>query len=318
MITKKKCFVTGGAGYIGSNLVDRLIDNDNIVTVFDNLSSGELRFISHHNSNPNFSFIEADLTDTEKLNVSMQNQDIVFHFAANPDVIKGLADPGLDFRDGTIITFNVLNSMRINNISKIVFASSGTVYGDASNLVIEEDYGPILPTSLYGANKVCAEALVSGFSHIFDINAYIFRFANIVGQRQNHGVIYDFIRKLRKDPTKLLILGNGKQSKHYVHVNDLLDCIFFVLDNSNSIVNYFNISNESPIDVDTIAKVVMEEMNLNDVGIDYTGGSGGWKGDIPISYISPKKANMLGWRAKYDSLSAVRLATKQLIIESKE
>jgi len=310
-----KCFVTGGAGFIGSNMVDRLISEGHKVTVYDNFSSGAEKFISSHAQNPDFRAVRADLLDAGTLSRAMKGHDVVFHFAANPDIISGLSNTDLDFKNGTVATFNVLESMRKNQVSSIAFSSSGTVYGYTDKQKVGEDYGPVLPVSLYGANKVAAEALVSGFSNIFGFKAYIFRFANIVGKRQNHGVVYDFIMKLKKNPKELLILGDGRQTKHYVLVDELVDAMLFAMEKSKEKLSYYNISNDSAIDVNKIAGMVTGEMGLKNVRFRYTGGSQGWKGDVPISLLSPEKINRLGWRAKHDSAGAVRITIKTLLKE---
>jgi UDP-glucose 4-epimerase len=310
-----KVFVTGGAGYIGSNLVDRLMQHGHHVVVYDNLSSGRKEFVEQHLANERFTLVEADLRDAEKVKEAMRGAELVFHLAANPDVLRGLADPHVDFENGTIITFNVLEAMRHNGVKKIVFSSSGTVYGYTNELKVAEDFGPILPVSLYGANKVAAEALVSGFAHIFGWQAYIFRFANVVGRHQTHGVIYDFINKLHKNPEELVILGDGNQTKHYILVDDVLDAIFFVLERAHETVNYYNIANPSAVSVTQIAQTVAKEMGLHDVKFTYTGGTQGWKGDVPLSFLSAAKINALGWKAKHDSAEAVRATTRTLLKE---
>jgi UDP-glucose 4-epimerase len=210
-------FVTGGAGFIGSHLVDRLIRKGE-VTVYDNLSSGKREFIQHHLDNPDFSFIQADLLDFNRLIREMGEHDVVFHLAANPDARLGIQDTTLDLKQETLVTFNVLEAMRSNHIKKIVFSSSGTIYGETPKIPLPEDYGPILPISLYGAGKVASEALITAFCHTFDMQGWIYRFANIVGSRGTHGVIFDFIHKLNKNPSRLEILGDGTQEKPYLSV----------------------------------------------------------------------------------------------------
>jgi len=311
----RNVLITGGAGFIGSHLVDRLIKNHN-VTVYDNLSSGKKEFISRHFDNKNFSFIEDDLLDLENLKKDMKNQDAVFHFAANANIVLGSEKTDTDLKQGTIVTYNVLESMRINNVKNIVFPSSCTVYGETKVTPIPENYGPMTPVSLYGASKLASEGLITAYCSMFDMNACVFRFANIVGSRSTHGVILDFINKLRNNPDELEILGDGKQTKSYLHINDCLDAILFAVEKINDKVNIFNLGCEDWINVDRIAEIVVEEMGLKNVKFKYTGGSRGWKGDIPRIMLSIRKIEKLGWKPRYNSEKAVRMTIKSLIKEA--
>ena len=224
-----KAFVTGGAGFIASHLVDRLMESVNNVTVFDNFSSGKMDFIKNHLNNDKFKLIKGDLLNRAEINRSMYDHDIVFHFAANPDARLGISQTDLDLKLETIATYNVLESMRKNNIKKIVFSSSGTIYGDTPIIPISEDYGPVLPISLYGAGKVASECLISAFCGTFDMQAWIFRFANIIGDRATHGVIYDFVNKLLNDPHRLEISEGLKRA----YLLWILIKYIIVLNNSN-------------------------------------------------------------------------------------
>ena len=310
-----KAFVTGGAGFIGSHLVDRLRERNNDVTVFDNLSSGRREFVEHHMDKNNFELIQGDLLDINKLKEAMHGHDIVFHLAANPDARLGIENTDLDLKQETIVTYNVLESMRINRIKEIVFSSSGTIYGETPVIPLSEDYGPVLPISLYGAGKVASEGLISAFCHTFDMQAWIFRFANIVGERGTHGVIFDFINKLKKNPRELEILGDGTQEKPYLYVKDCIEGIIFGLENSNERVNVFTLGCDSSTDVTTIANMVVEEMGLKNVKFKYTGGDRGWPGDVPQVRFNCGKINKLGWKARYTSDEAVRLAVQALVKE---
>ncbi len=310
----KNVFVTGGAGFIGSHLVDRLIENHN-VTVYDNLSSGKKEFISQYFDKKNFSFIQSDLLDMEKLSHAMENQDFVFHFAANSDVRLGAEKTDIPLKQNTIATYNVLESMRINNVKNIVFPSSCTVYGETNITSIPENYGPMIPVSLYGASKLASEGLITAYCSMFDMNALVFRFANIVGSRGTHGVIFDFIKKLKNNADELEILGDGKQIKSYLHIDDCLDAMLFAVEHSNNKINIFNLGTEDWINVDKIAGIVVEEMELKNVKFKYTGGSRGWKGDIPRIMLSIKKMEKLGWKPKYNSEKAVGMTVKALIKE---
>jgi len=309
-----KAFVTGGAGFIGSHLVDHLMQLGS-VTVYDNFSSGRKEFIQHHIGKKNFNVIDADLLDIDTLKKAIAGHDIVFHLAANPDARLGNLDTALDLHQETIVTYNVLEAMRTNNIKKIVFSSSGTIYGEVPVRPIQEDYGPTLPISLYGAGKLACEGLISAFCNTFDMQAWIFRFANIVGDRGTHGVIFDFIHKLKKNPHELEILGDGLQEKPYLEVNDCIRGILFTLDHSHERVNVHNLGCDSSTNVKTIARIVLEEMNLPGARCVYTGSDRGWPGDVPQYRCDCTRVNTLGWKAKYSSDEAVRLTVKALVKE---
>lgn len=308
-----KIFITGGAGFIGSHLVDRLI-NSGEITIYDNLSSGRKEFIQHHLDKPNFHFIPADLLDFDTLSKAITNHDIVFHLAANPDVRAGIADTKLDLQQGTVATCNVLEAMKVNQIRKIIFASSSTVYGEAGTKSVAEDYGPLLPISLYGASKLACEGLISAFCHLFDMQAWIFRFANVVGARASHGVIFDFINKLKQNPTELEILGDGTQEKPYLYVADCINGILFGLEHSQEQVNVLNLGTDSSTNVTAIASMVAEAMGLSEVKFIYTGGNRGWRGDVPQVKFDIDKLKKLGWKPDYNSDEAVRRAIRDILI----
>lgn len=308
-----KIFVTGGAGFIGSHLIDRLMLEEHQVTAYDNLSSGKREFIAHHLNQDAFGFIEADTLDFDMLMQSMKGHDTVFHLAANGDIRQGIVETDLHLKQGTIATYNVLEAMRINGINQIIFSSSATVYGETPVMPLPEDYGPLLPISLYGAGKLAAEGLISAYCGTFDMQGWIFRFANIVGKRMGHGVIYDFIEKLNRNPHEVEILGDGHQRKPFVSVEDCIDAILSGYNNSNKSVNVLNIGCSTTTDVTTIAKIVIEEMGLNDVQFKYTGGERGWPGDVPQLRFNVEKMKELGWEAKYTSDEAARRAIRDIL-----
>jgi UDP-glucose 4-epimerase len=309
-----KAFVTGGAGFIGSHIVDKLIQRGDKVTVFDNLSSGETQYIKHHLDDPNFKFIKADLLDLKTVKKEIKNHDVVFHIAANPYVRLGEKQTRLDLEQGTIATYNVLESMRLNNIKKIVFSSSSVVYGETPDINILESYGPTLPISLYGAGKIGGEGLISSFCGTFGFQAWIYRFANIVGIRGTHGVIVDFIAKLEKNPKELEILGDGCQQKPYLYITELVDGMLFGFEHSNEQINLFNLSVDSNTTVKSIADMVAEEMKLKNVKFKYTGGKRGWAGDVPRFQLSTEKMRKLGWQASLSSDAAVRKAIQDSLV----
>ncbi len=305
-------FVTGGAGFIGSHLVDKLAKMSQ-VTVYDNLSSGNKEFIEHHLGREGFQFAQADLLELDTLKRAMRNHDVVFHMAANPEARAGIKDTDLDLRQGTIATYNVLEAMRVNGIRRLAFASSGTVYGETPAEPISENYGPLLPISLYGASKLACEGLITAFCHLFNMQAWIFRFANVVGLRATHGVIFDFINKLRQNKKELEILGDGTQEKPYIHVEDCVNGILYGFQHSTNQVSVFNLGCSSTTRVSIIAQMLVAEMGLQNVRFRYTGGERGWPGDVPQVRFDATKMERLGWKPKYSSDEAVRQAISDIV-----
>lgn len=292
-LNKKRIFITGGAGFIGSNLVKKL-GKQNQITVYDK-KNGD------------------DLLDFAKLKKSIKNHDFVFHLASNPDISKSEKNPRLDLDQGVFATFNVLEAMRCNNIKKIAYTSGSGVYGDQGIKYTKENFGPLLPISMYGASKLACEGLISAFCHMYDMQSWIFRPANIVGRRQTHGVGYDFVKKLRNNPEELTILGDGTQSKSYLYIDDLIDALLLAIKKANNKVNLFNLASDGFTDVKTIAKIVAEEMGLKNVKFKYTGGSKGWKGDVPKVRLDTSKIKNLGWQPKFTSKQAIRKSIKDLL-----
>ena len=308
-----KHFITGGAGFIGSHLVDRLINESKQVTVYDNLVSGRRENIEHHLSRANFKFIQADLLDFDALVEAMKGHEVIWHLGANTDIPTGNRITDLDLNNCTIATRNVLEAMRQNNIDKILFASTSCVYGDVPLIPLSETFGPLLPISLYGAGKLACEGLLSTYSHLFDIKVWMFRFGNVLGARMGHGVIYDFIHKLRKNPGEMEILGDGNQEKTFFLIEDCLDGMFFAFKHSDNQCDVFNLGCESTIKVSAIAQIVAEEMGLKDVKFRYTGGKRGWPGDAPYVQLNMKKMARLGWKANHTSAEAIHIATRRLL-----
>ena len=308
-----KYFVTGGAGFIGSHVVDRLMDEGGIVTVYDNLVSGKREWIEHHLGKEGFCFLHADLLDFETLREAMKGHEIVWHLGANTDIPTGNRITDLDLKNCTTATRNVLEAMRQNDIDKIIFASSACVYGDAPPIALSETFGPLLPISLYGAGKLACEGLITAYSHLFEIKAWIFRFANVVGVRMGHGVIYDFIHKLKQNSRELEILGDGNQEKPFFLVEDCIEGMLCAFNNSDNQYDVFNLGCTSITTITTVAKIVTEEMGLKDVKFKYTGGKRGWLGDVPIVHFNVEKIAELGWKARHTSDEAVREATRRLL-----
>ena len=307
-----KCFVTGGAGFIGSHLVDKLITQGHEVTVFDDLSSGKKEFISHHYDNEHFLFIKADLINKNRVEKEIKGHDVVFHIAANPDVRSGADDPSIAEKD-IKTTYNLLDAMRTQNIKKIIFSSSSVIYGETPEKPLPENYGPLLPISVYGAAKLAGEGLISSFAHTFDMQAWIYRFANVVGIRGTHGVIVDFINKLQKNPHELEILGDGQQKKPYLYVTECVDGMLYGFNHANDQINVFNLGVNSTTQVTRIGELVVEEMGLDNVTFNYTGGKRGWKGDVPHFQFDITKIGNLGWKPTLSSDEAVRKAIKDVL-----
>lgn len=310
---KNKVIVTGGAGFIGSHIVDKLLSDDNEVTVIDNLSSGRMEFIEKHLKNPKFKFIKLDILDLEKLKKAIQGADIIYHFAANPDVRLGAENTKIHLEQNIVATYNVLEAMRMNKQQNIVFTSTSTVYGEATITPTPENYGPLVPISLYGASKLACEALITSYCHTFDMKSWIFRFANIVGERSTHGIIVDFINKLRNNPNSLEILGDGQQRKSYIHVSDCVNAILFAVKNSHEMANIFNIGSNDTINSTEIGEIVVSEMGLKDVAFSYTGGKRGWKGDVPRMLLSIETLQKLGWKPVHNSKSSVVAAVRSAL-----
>jgi UDP-glucose 4-epimerase len=306
-----KHFVTGGAGFIGSHVVDRLLTGkDDFVTVYDNLSSGKEEFIAHHKGKKNFKFVKGDLLDPKALGEAIKGHDMVHHLAANPDIRLGTANPDMDLKQGTVATFNLLEAMRLNGPKKLAFSSSSVVYGEAARIPTPEDYGPLVPISLYAAAKLGAEGLITAYCSTFEMQSWIFRFANVIGARSTHGVIFDFVAKLRKNPKELEILGNGQQRKAYLLVDDCVDAMFYIVGHAKDPVNIYNLGCEDQVQVTRIAEIIRDEMGLHDAKFRFTGGERGWKGDVRAMLLSIDKLKKLGWKPSSTSDGAVKVAVK--------
>lgn len=307
--------ITGGAGFVGSNLAERLLADGHRVTVFDDLSAGSLEFLRDCRTHTEFCFIEGDLLEPDQIGKAVRGQDVVFHLAANSDIDKGRSESDRDLRLGTLATFNTLDAMRANGVRQLVFSSSSVVYGEPTQIPTPEDYGPLLPISLYGASKLACEGLISAFAHNYGIQSWIFRFANICGRHGTHGAIVDFIRKLRANPGQLQVLGNGRQAKPNLHVSECVDGMVYGWQHARDEVNYFNLGCEGATSADDIARSVIAALELRDVQIVHTGGERGWPGDVPQVRLDCTKMERIGWRAKLTSNQAVERASRELARE---
>ena len=316
-------FIAGGAGFIGSHIVKKLITNIDIlnIIVFDNFSSGTLSHLNDVISDPKLKIIEGDIKDLDFLKTSMSSIDLVIHFAANPDIAKAVTQPDIDFWEGTYLTQNILEAMRANNVTNILYTSGSGVYGEQPNIEFQESYGPCFPISTYGASKLACEALISSYCHMFGIKGRAFRFANVVGPKQTHGVGYDFIRRLKQDPSQLRILGDGTQSKSYIYVDDVIDAMILVYENSKndrtSCFDVFNVATDDYITVTDIAYIATDIAGLSkeSVNYQYTGGDRGWKGDVPKVLFDVSKIKKLGWRASKTSFQAIEASITSMYQE---
>jgi UDP-glucose 4-epimerase len=313
MPNELKSFVVGGAGFIGSHLVDRLVERGS-VTLYDNLSVGKREFVAGPLASGRATLVHADALDVEALVRAIAGHDVVFHLAANPEARWGLENPRLDLEQGTIATHNVLEAARRAKVPRFVLASSGTVYGDTAALCNEASLGA-LPISLYGASKFAGEALVSAYVECFDLRALIFRFGNVVGPRGTHGAALDFLKKLLKNPDELEVLGDGNQSKPYVHVTDCVDAILHALDHAPARFDIFNIAPPDATSVRRIAELCLAASPYPNARIRYTGGERGWRGDVPHSRLDPAKLAALGWKVRQTSDEAVGAAIEALADE---
>ncbi|MCD6563003.1 MAG: NAD-dependent epimerase/dehydratase family protein [Thermoproteales archaeon] len=306
--------ITGGLGFIGSNLVKRLVNEKNIV-ILDNFSTGRLENLHPYENKRNIKVRKVDLRKMKELEDNIKEDiDTIFHFAANPEVRVG--NPQEHLEHNIVATYNVLEVMRRKDIKKIVFASSSTVYGEATKLPTPEDYGPLKPISVYGASKLACEALISSYTHTYDLTGIALRYANVVGPNPTRGVVLDFYRKLKKNSSELEVLGDGKQTKSYIWITDAIEGTLTAWRNMHSGFEPFNVGSIDAIPVSRIAEIVIKEMKLDNVKIMYTGGvkgGRGWIGDVKNMYLDIKKLIALGWNPKYTSEEAIRLEIRSLM-----
>jgi len=309
-----RILVTGAAGFIASNLIPRLLERGDEVAGVDNFFLGKRAYVHQH---PRFAFHEQDLLDLDALIALMKEfrPERVWHLAANSDISYGTKFTDFDLKGGTLVTYNVLEAMRRCDVRQIVFSSSGAVYGEPAVMPTPEDYGPILPISLYAASKAACEALITAFSHNYDIRSWIFRFGNIVGPNPTHGVIHDFVLRLRDEPSKLVVLGDGTQAKPYVYVEDCLDGMEFGVASSHDSVNYYNLAVDDQTSVREIAEWTIEAMGIDRASIDVQYGEGprGWRGDVPQVKLDTRKMTALGWRPKLSSAESVRATIREVV-----
>ena len=310
--------ITGGAGFIGSYIAEKLVENGTDTKVIDNLVTGKKENLSKCFDQANFSFLEYDLGNLDGIEDHLGDADILFHFAADPEVRTGYSKPEDSFEQNIVNTFNLLQKIKQSKIKKIVFASSSSVYGDAKIIPTNEEYGPLSPISHYGASKLACEAMVSSFCHNYNIEGVILRPANVIGLRGRHGLIWDLVHKLKINQDELELLGDGKQTKSFIHISDAIDGIFFSLNNLQDKVEVFNLGSEDSVEIMDVAKIVCKNMGLNEIKINLTGGvddGRGWKGDIRIAHLDITKLKNSGWIPKLSSINAADITSHEIIKE---
>ena len=310
--------ITGGAGFIGSYIAEKLVENGTDTKVIDNLVTGKKENLSKCFDQDNFSFLEYDLGNLNGIEDHLGDADILFHFAADPEVRTGYSKPEDSFEQNIVNTFNLLQKIKQSKIKKIVFASSSSVYGDAKIIPTNEEYGPLSPISHYGASKLACEAMVSSFCHNYNIEGVILRPANVIGLRGRHGLIWDLVHKLKINQDELELLGDGKQTKSFIHISDAIDGIFFSLNNLQDKVEVFNLGSEDSVEIMDVAKIVCKNMGLNEIKINLTGGvddGRGWKGDIRIAHLDITKLKNSGWIPKLSSINAADITSQEIIAE---
>jgi UDP-glucose 4-epimerase len=309
-----RILVTGGAGFIGSHLCDRLLERNASVWCVDNLHLGQLRNIAHLKGNNCFRFIELDVLDRPALGTLFADArfDAVFHFAANSDIAAGSADPDLDLRLNHLTTTTVLDTMREHSVRRLFFASTSAIFGETTK-ILHEDFGPLQPISFYGASKLAAEAYVSAYAHLFGVAAVVLRFPNVVGERATHGVIYDFLHKLEESPRELEVMGDGNQTKPYLYVGDLIDAILLAFDKSSTPLAVYHAAGIGSTSVREIAEIVVSATGRTNARIRYTGGDRGWPGDVPKFSYDISRLEALGWQPRRHSTDAVRFSVDRIL-----
>ncbi|MBR5375970.1 MAG: NAD-dependent epimerase/dehydratase family protein [Lachnospiraceae bacterium] len=306
--------ITGGAGFIGSNMADRLLELGHKVTVYDGFITGHRQYLEEASKNADFKLVEARLEDEEALNEAMKGVDFVFHFAANADVRRGLEHPLKDLEQNTVNTARVLEAMRKNDVKKIAFSSTGSVYGEATVIPTPEDAPFPVQTSLYAASKLAGEGMIESYCEGYGFQGYIFRFVSILGERYPHGHVYDFYQKLKKNPEELYVLGDGHQKKSYLYIQDCLDAILTVIEKCDEKINIYNLGTDEYCEVNDSIRWITGRLGL-DPKLSYSGGERGWIGDNPFIYLDTKKVRNLGWKPKFTIEQAV-VKTVEYIMEN--
>jgi UDP-glucose 4-epimerase len=311
--------IVGGAGFIGSHFVDHLLDDEATeeVRIFDNFSSGRKWHLTSHKDDPRMTVYAADVTDIDALTAAIKGIHTVIHLASNPDIARAMTEPAIDFRQGTALTHHVLEAMRVSGAKQILYASGSGVYGDTGSFEVDEDHGPLEPISTYGASKLAGEALIASYTFMFGLTGVAFRFGNVVGPRQTHGVGYDFVRRLLADPSELLILGDGNQSKSYIHASDVVDAVLLAARTAAKPYEVFNVATGDYITVSEIALLATDVVGTPNTSLKYSGGDRGWKGDVPVIRLNTDRIRGLGWTNRRSSGEAMRAALQSLVEDAR-
>jgi UDP-glucose 4-epimerase len=319
-MSRARTIIVGGAGFIGSHFVDALLADEATerVTVYDNFSSGQEWHLAEHRDDPRLEVVRGDANDLESLSEAMAGHELVIHLASNPDIAAAMANPAIDFDEGTLITHHVVEAMRRTGVAQIAYASGSGVYGDLGELEASEDHGPLVPVSTYGASKLAGEALISAYAYMFESRGVAFRFGNVVGRRQTHGVGFDFVRRLREDPSRLTVMGDGSQSKSYILVTDVVAAVLRAVDEPpESPFDVYNVATGDYITVREIVGLALEVLGLDPGGteVEYGPSSRGWKGDVPIVRLNTDRIRALGWSQTAGSAEALRRSMTEMLAD---
>jgi UDP-glucose 4-epimerase len=316
-----RVFIVGGAGFIGSHFVDRLLADraTESVTVFDNFSSGREWHLAPHVDDTRLQIVRGDAAQLDQLTDAMRGSQTVIHLASNPDIARAVTEPCVDFDSGTVLTQNVVEAMRVSGARRILYASGSGVYGDLGELEVDENHGPMIPISTYGASKLAGEALIASYCSMFGLTACVFRFGNVVGPRQTHGVGFDFIARLLKDRSRLRILGDGGQSKSYVHVTDVISAVLLASRSTAERVTFYNVATGDYITVREIADMAVKAVGLDpaETEFEFTGGDRGWKGDIPVVRLNTARIRHLGWTNAMSTAEAMRASLESMVQDAR-
>lgn len=317
----RRVCIVGGAGFIGSHFTDRLLGDAETeqVTVFDNFSSGRSWHLEHHRDDPRLRVVRAEVRDLETLAASLDGVETVIHLASNPDIARAVVEPSVDFDQGTVLTHLVLEAMRLSGVRRILYASGSGVYGELGELEADEDHGPLVPVSTYGASKLAGEALIAAYCAMFGLTASVFRFGNVVGPRQTHGVGFDFVRRLLADPKELTILGDGHQSKSYIAVSDVVSAVLLAARLAPRPYAMFNVATGDYVTVREIASLALEVLGLSTrtTTLAYTGGDRGWRGDVPVVRLNTARIRALGWKNEMSSVEALRASLLSMLKDAR-